>query len=255
MQPSSMSTIAIPSGRSSSYRPEIQGLRAVAALLVAIYHIWFGRVSGGVDVFFAISAFLITYSLLRQAETRGRIDFAAFWGGLAQRLLPAAILVLLVVSVATILWLPRTMWQNTIQQIVASLLYLENWQLAFNAVDYLAQGQSASPVQHFWALSIQGQFYVLWPCLFVAALLVARRAELPLKSVLLFFVAGVFVLSFVYSVLATRNNQTFTYFNTFARLWEFSLGACVALIPALAIPRWLKERAVGWGWLASCFAD
>lgn len=234
---------------SSGYRPEIEGLRAVASLLVATYHIWLGRVSGGVDVFFVVSALFITTTLLRQVEKTGQVSFTIFWGRLAQRLLPLSMLVLLVVALASIAWFPRPLWDEAIQQTVASALYLQNWQLAFDAVDYLAQGQGASPVQHYWALAVQGQFYLLWPFLVTGAVLVARRRGVPFKTAFAWALTALFVVSMAYSIHATHTNQTFTYFNTFARLWEFCLGAAAALlIPAVNLPKPARVVA-GWAGL------
>jgi peptidoglycan/LPS O-acetylase OafA/YrhL len=230
----------------AGYRLDIQGLRAIAALLVAVYHIWLGRVSGGVDVFFVVTGFLITSRLLRQAERDGSIDAARFWNGLARRLLPMAMLVLLAVALASVLWLPRPLWDETIQQVVASAFYLENWQLAFDAVDYLAQGQAASPVQHYWALSIQGQFYLIWPFAAAAGLGLGAWLRTRHKAGLLLVFAAIFVCSLAFSIYATRHYQTFTYFNTLARLWEFSIGALLAVIPRFELRR---ETRVAMGWL------
>ena len=239
--------------KASSFRPEIQGLRAVAAILVAIYHIWLGRVSGGVDVFFVVSAFLITKSLLGQVERNGRVDFLDFWSGLAQRLLPASMLVLFTIVVVSVVWLPRLVWDETIRQIFAAVLYLENWQLAFNAVDYLAQGQAASPVQHYWALSVQGQFYFLWPLIFFATLMVARRLGWGIRQTLYCVFGMIFIVSLAYSIVATHRNQTFTYFNTFARLWEFCFGAALAIMPAVKLPKAVRV-AFGWSGLVGIVA-
>ncbi len=229
---------------SGAYRLDIQGLRALAALLVASYHIWLGRVSGGVDVFFVVSAYLITTMLLRQHE-KGGIRPAQFFGGLARRLLPMSMVVLLAVIVASIFWLPRPLWDETIQQVLASLLYLENWQLAFDAVDYLAQGQAASPVQHYWALSIQGQFYLTWPFMMLAAFALARRIAAAERTTLLAVFAGIFLCSLAFSVVETRRDQAFTYFSLLARLWEFAIGALFATAPRLNIPRPARV-AMGW---------
>lgn len=188
------------------FRPEIQGLRAVAAILVAVYHIWLGRVSGGVDVFFVISAFLVTTTLLRQVDRTGQVRFFEFWGGLARRLLPLSMLVLLTVTVVSIVWLPRPLWDEAIPQILAAAFYVENWRLAFDAVDYLRQGVSASPVQHYWALSVQGQFYLAWPFVLAAAAWWAARKDLPVRKVVVYAFLGIFAVSFVYSVYATRHN-------------------------------------------------
>jgi len=243
------------SGGERGYRPEIQGLRAVAALLVAVYHIWFGRVSGGVDVFFVVSAFLITSSLLRQVDSTGQVRFLEFWGGLARRLLPASMLVLFIVTVASVSWLPRPLWNETIQQVVASALYVQNWQLAYDAVDYLAQGMAASPVQHYWALSIQGQFYLIWPILIALCVALSARLGVPPRRTIAFAFIAVFICSLAFSVYATRVNQTFTYFNTFARLWELSLGAMLALAVGTRLKLGTGARfALGWAGLAGIVA-
>jgi len=138
------------------FRPEIEGLRALAALLVAAYHIWFGRVSGGVDVFFVIAGFMVTTTLLGHLERTGRIDAGRYLGRLMTRLLPNALVVLTVVALATWWLIPRTRHDEVYNEIAASALYYENWELAARSVDYLERGYTSSPVQHFWAMSIQG---------------------------------------------------------------------------------------------------
>src|SRR5690625_4268375 len=157
-----------------TFRPEIEGLRAVAATLVMVYHIFLGRVSGGVDVFFLVAGFLITGSLLRQVARTGTIRPGAFLLRLARRLLPNALVVLLVVIAATYIWVPITQQIATFREIIASTLYYENWALIAKATDYLAAEQIQSPVQHFWAMSIQGQFYIIWLVVFGIALLLSR---------------------------------------------------------------------------------
>lgn len=138
------------------FRPEIEGLRAIAALLVAVYHIWMMRVSGGVDVFFVVSGFLITTSLLSRYARDGYINFFNFIFGLLKRLLPNALLVLTVVLITSYFIMPEYRHAGIIKEIFASIFYFENWQLAISGTDYLNQGNEKSPVQHFWAMSIQG---------------------------------------------------------------------------------------------------
>jgi peptidoglycan/LPS O-acetylase OafA/YrhL len=121
------------SGAERRYRPELQGLRALAVALVVVYHVWLGRVSGGVDVFFVISGFLITGQLFRAAARdgfRGRIEFPPLWTRMIKRLFPAATVVLLVTVAASVLLLPQTRWFATIREVGAAALYLENWVLA-----------------------------------------------------------------------------------------------------------------------------
>ncbi len=126
-----------------SYRPELEGLRALAVTLVMVYHVWFNRVSGGVDVFFLISGFLLTGQLHR-AGTRGRLELAGRWSRMAVRLLPTAFTVLLATVVAGAFLLPEGRWPQTAREVVASALFLQNWQLAADAVDYAAQNNMAS---------------------------------------------------------------------------------------------------------------
>ncbi|MEV2275216.1 acyltransferase family protein [Nocardiopsis sp. NPDC049922] len=233
--PATVSPVPSVSTRSTvrtgaGFRPEIEGLRAVAVVLVAVYHVWFGRVSGGVDVFLLLTGFLITGSLVRSLERDGRVAFVAFWSRLAGRLTPAALTVLAGTLVATFLWLPGSRWSDILREVRAAALYHENWALAAASVDYLAREAAPSPVQHFWSLSIQGQFYVVWPLLLALTALVAARVRLPLRTALLTVVATVFAVSLGYSVWITGTNQAWAYFDSGARAWELALGAVLALV-------------------------
>lgn len=230
------------------FRPEIEGVRFAAALLVASYHIWSGRVSGGVDVFFVVSGFLITTTLLGHVTSYGRIRPLRYLGRLALRLLPAAVVVLAAVLVATRLLLPTLRWEGIGREVRASALYYENWYLIGNATDYLARFSEKSPVQHFWALSLQGQFYLIWLAVFLlASLLVRRRPEYATRTVAVLLTL-VFACSLAYSIWFTAVNQPVAYFSTPARAWEFALGG----LAALALRRPLAERSrLRWvlGWL------
>ena len=140
-----------------TFRADIQGLRALAVALVVIYHLYPSLLPGGfvgVDVFFVISGFLITGHLWRGYQRTGTVGVVDFWGRRARRLLPAAVLVLVVTWVVSRLVLPVSRLADTATQIRASALYFQNWQLAHDAVDYLTARDPASPVQHFWSLSV-----------------------------------------------------------------------------------------------------
>lgn len=231
--------------------PEIDGLRGVAIALIIIYHIWLNRVSGGVDVFFLLSGFVITMSLIRAAEQEGRVRFARYYARVVRRIVPPALVTLVGVVVATVVWLPQTRWRDTLGDIVASATYLVNWRLAENAVDYLASQNAASPVQHYWSLAVQGQFYLLWPVLVAAGVLLAARLALPPRWVLSVLLGVVFTGSLGYAVLRTATNQTYAYFDTFARLWEFALGGLLVLaLPYLRLPRPVRSW-LSWGALAA----
>jgi peptidoglycan/LPS O-acetylase OafA/YrhL len=218
------------------FRPDIQGLRALAVTTVVIYHLYPKTLPGGfvgVDVFFVISGFLITGHLWRGYQRSGRIRLLDFWGRRAKRLLPAAALVLAVTWFVARAVLPSSQLPATAEQIRASALYYQNWLLAHDAVNYLTAGQAATPVQHFWSLSVEEQFYLVWPLLFVLATMVARlvarrwRPRLVLIALMVVLVAA----SLAYSVYETSANPSAAYFVTPTRMWELGLGGLLAMLP------------------------
>ncbi|CEA08648.1 O-acetyltransferase OatA [Arthrobacter saudimassiliensis] len=233
---------------STRFRPEVQGLRALAVLMVVTYHIWFNRVSGGVDIFLLISAFLLSLSFMRKVEAGRPLELGRHWLHRFKRLLPAVVVVLLGTLAATALVVPRTRWDGILDQTWSSLLYYQNWALAELSVDYYASDNSvASPLQHFWSLSVQGQVFILWPLLFAAAALLARYGRLPFRRVVLLLFGSVFLVSLSYSVAETYSNQSYAYFDTRTRLWEFAFGTLLALaLPYLRLPRGVRVAA---GWL------
>ena len=235
-----------------SYRPEVQGLRALAVLMVVTYHVWFGRVSGGVDIFLLISAFLLTLSFIRKVEGGRALGLGRYWLHMFKRLLPAVVVVLLSVLAATALFVPRSRWSDILAQAWSSLLYFQNWVLAANSVDYYATDQSvASPLQHFWSLSVQGQVFILWPILFAVAALLARLTKMRFRQTVLIVFGAVFVLSLAFSIHETYTNQVHAYFDTRTRLWEFAFGTLLALaLPYLKLPR-PARIAAGWIGLAA----
>ena len=254
-----------PAGSSASrkagYRPEVQGLRALAVLMVVTYHVWLGRVSGGVDIFLLISAFLMTLSFARKVEAGKPLRLVHHWLHLLKRLLPAVVVVVLAVLAGTWAILPASRWPDVLSQAWASLLYRQNWLLADTAVDYYAQDHSgASPLQHFWSLSIQGQVFVLWPLIFAGTALLRRALNrwtpLGKKGVsypLLLAVAfgAVFAASLVYSIDQTASNQAYAYFDTRARLWEFALGSLLALALPHLKPGKALRVVLGWAGLVA----
>lgn len=233
---------AVPTDR---FRADIQGLRALAVVLVLLYHLWPNRLTGGfagVDVFFVISGFLITSHLAgRMPTTAG--DLGQFWARRIRRLLPAALLVLLATLIASRLFGPETQWDNTARETMAATLYVENWRLAQTAVDYLAADNAPSPVQHYWSLSVEEQFYIVWPVLILVLAFVAHRlGRRPLQSVLVGLVVVV-ALSFGYSVYATWAEPARAYFVTPTRIWELGIGALLAVGCAVLAQR--RDRPLG----------
>ncbi|UKA53481.1 acyltransferase [Arthrobacter sp. FW305-BF8] len=232
----------------TSFRPEIQGLRALAVLMVVAYHVWLGRVSGGVDVFLMVSAFLMTLQFTNKFYRERSMDLIRHWLHLFRRLLPASAVVIAATLLATLIFVPKTRWLGILEQGWASLLYFQNWLLKAEAVDYYAEDHSlASPFQHFWSLSIQGQIFVLWPLIFAAAALAAKGFGLRYRVLLTYLFSGIFVASLTYSVFYTYSDQAQAYFDTGARLWEFALGSLVALVlPGLDFLSRPVRVVLGW---------
>lgn len=214
----------------SKFRPEIEGLRVIAAILVAVYHIWLNRVSGGVDVFFVISGFLITTSIISTINRTGQLQFWPYISKLMKRLLPSVFFILAIVLLLSWFLLPDSILNKTIREVVASMFFYQNWQLAFSSTDYLDSSQMKSPVEHFWALSIQGQFYIIWFLLFSAILVLIKKYKLLKVKTLINSVLGIlFISSFVYSIYLTNINQPWAYFITMTRVWEFALGSLLCI--------------------------
>jgi peptidoglycan/LPS O-acetylase OafA/YrhL len=229
-----------------TYRHDLDGLRGVAILLVAVFHVWFGRVSGGVDVFLALSGFFFGGRLLRTAMTPD----ASLWPvpevtRLVRRLLPALVVVLAAAAVLTILIQPETRWETFADQSLASLGYYQNWELAHTASDYLRAGEAVSPLQHIWSMSVQGQFYIAFLALiFGCALLFRRIFGRHMRIAFIVLLSALTIASFVYAIFAHNADQATAYYNSFARAWELLLGALVgALVTNLRWPMWLRTTA------------
>ncbi|WP_336660165.1 acyltransferase family protein [Leucobacter sp. USHLN153] len=241
--------------RPHAVRRDIQGLRAIAVALVVLYHLAPDALTGGyvgVDVFFVISGFLITGQLLRESEASGRIDLVRFWARRARRLLPAALLVLAVTLGAVWLVAPRGFLPGFLQQVAASAGYVQNWVLAEQSVDYMAAEAQVSPVQHYWSLSVEEQFYIVWPVVAALAAMIAawmgRRAQRSaaeftgpaargtslarthrsFRTVFALLIAAVAAASLMASVMLTATDPSRAYFVTTTRAWEFAAGALLA---------------------------
>jgi len=234
---------AVRDGRSDKARVDIQALRAIAVVSVVLYHLWPNRLSGGyvgVDVFFVISGFLITSHLLTHPPRR-LTDLLQFWSRRIRRLLPASLLVLLVTLIATRLLAPDTLWANTARYVRAAALYGVNWRMAGDSVDYLAANDTPTPVQHFWSLSVEEQFYLGWPILIALLVLIARRRAWRAVTIGLVVITAA---SFWYSVRETAANPAAAYFITPTRVWELGVGGCLAA--ALARPRFTSDATPRW---------
>ncbi len=223
--------------RSGSFRPDIEGLRAVAILTVLAYHAGLPVRGGyvGVDVFLVISGFLITGLLVTELSRTGSISWVGFVGRRIRRLLPAAVLVLVVTSAVSWVVIPGLRRREVGVDIAASAAYVVNWVLARREVDYLASDARPSPVQHFWSLAVEEQFYAVWPLLLIGLVLVSRTVRRRPGRREVALVLGVLVAaSFGWAVRAAATDPHPAFFTTTTRAWELGVGALLAV--------WLSGR-------------
>ncbi|MCX2712481.1 acyltransferase family protein [Mycolicibacterium sp. J2] len=212
------------SGRSK--RLDIQGMRAIAVALVLLFHAeipGFGGGYVGVDVFFVISGFLISTHLLEHLQRSGHIGYSAFYARRARRLLPAAFLVIMATLVAATVLVSPVQFRYVVKDAMAAALYVPNLLFAYNATDYLAE-KTPSLFLHYWSLGIEEQFYLVWPVLL--ALVFGRFA---LRWRFRLTLAALTAASFVLCVWLTGFSQANAFFMLPARMWEFGLGALVAV--------------------------
>ncbi|MFD3328488.1 SGNH hydrolase domain-containing protein [Streptomyces sp. NPDC058701] len=250
-----------PSPHRSAFRPDIEGLRAVAVLAVLAFHAGVPGTAGGfvgVDVFFVISGYLITGLLVREAVTTGRIRLGDFFSRRARRLLPSAAVVLGVVAVAGA-WLTVPLRRADLEyDVVASALSVANWRFVAQQTDYLAAGHGQSPLLHFWSLAVEEQFYLFWaPLLAVIVLCAARavRRGRAVRSAVALVAAPLVLGSFALSLYWTGSSVSLAYLGTLSRVWQFGVGALLALLPwhLMRGPRplrllcgWAGAAAIGW---------
>ena len=224
-----------PSPR-QGYRGDVQGLRAVAVSLVVLGHAHVPGLSGGfvgVDVFFVISGFLITGLLLTEAARTGRVSLPHFYARRALRILPAATVVIVATAVAATQILNFMRVKEVLTDSIWTTLFAANIKFGRDGTDYFAFNQPVSPLQHFWSLAVEEQFYLVWPVVLAFALLALRghRPEVRLALILL-LVGGA---SLAVSVNLTATEPVAAYFSTFARAWELAVGAVLAVaLPVVA---------------------
>jgi peptidoglycan/LPS O-acetylase OafA/YrhL len=223
----------VGASRAGARRGDIQGMRAVAVLLVLLDHAGVGWLAGGyvgVDVFFVISGFLITGILVRDVRRTGRVSLAEFYARRARRILPAASVVLAAIVLISSRTVNYLRFEQVTDDVVWAGFFAANIRLAVAGTDYFAADSFLSPVQHYWSLAVEEQFYLVWPALI--ALLVrgrGRRARVPRLRRL----AGVLIvlcgLSLAWSVWRTGTAPASAYFSTLTRGWELGVGALLAV--------------------------
>ncbi|MCU1581036.1 MAG: acyltransferase [Microbacteriaceae bacterium] len=230
----------------SPLRTDIQGLRAVAVLLVVFYHAGLSAIPGGyigVDVFFVISGFLITNHLVTGLSATGRVNFAQFYARRARRILPASFVVLLLTLVGSLLFMPPALLQGILHDAIATALYVPNLLFASQGTNYLAE-TAASPYQHYWSLGVEEQFYLLWPLV----LLVLWRLARGSRRRLLIVCIGIVVVSLVVEIVLTFQSQPLAFCLLPARAWELGVGGLIAIAGPAAMKKLHPVIVAVGGW-------
>jgi peptidoglycan/LPS O-acetylase OafA/YrhL len=228
------------------YRADLDGLRGIAILLVVVGHVWFGRVSGGVDAFLLLAGFFVGASLLRRAST-GRIALVSFTGKVARRFLPVIVPVVAAVLVGAVFVYPPTRWSDIAEQAISSTFMFENWWLAVQGTAYGGADVDASPFQHLWSLSVQAQLYLGLAVVLAIVAAALHTLRVRARPVLYALIVVLAIASFCYAAIQVDRDPVWAYFDTAARAWEVLLG----IIAAVAFRRTnLPERwRVVLGWL------
>jgi peptidoglycan/LPS O-acetylase OafA/YrhL len=239
------------------FRPDIEGLRAVAVVAVVLYHAGIPGIAGGyigVDVFFVISSFLITGLLWREVQATKTVALGRFYAARARRLLPAAATVGVVTALVAAAVLPPLQARRVFIDGIASMLYVGNYRFAAQNTDYMISDLPPSPFQHYWSLGVEEQFYLVWPALIIGTAWLARRiarGDTPRNAPYLAVVTLVGAASLAAAVIWTHTSPPWAFFSLPTRAWELAAGALVAL----TIDQWkrlplLPATVAGWGGLA-----
>lgn len=233
-------TAAPPVAR--KFRPDIEGIRAFAVLSVVLYHAGLGVRGGfvGVDVFFVISGFLITRQLVDAVGRNGFSSLPTFYTRRIRRLLPAGAVVVIATLLVARFYAPAIGVRSIALDGLFTTFYGLNYRLAITGTQYLHETDAVSPLQHFWSLGVEEQFYFFWPVLIAVTAWIGRRHRTALLSVVL---SCLVVVSFHYSVTVTRTSASWAYFSLHTRAWEMGLGALVAVSSTwlARMPRRLAE--------------
>lgn len=219
-----------PSHRTLTYRPALDGLRALAVLAVFAYHLWPGLVPGGwlgVDLFFVLSGFLITSLLLAERARWGSISLVEFWTSRARRLLPPLVPMLVAVLVATAVLAPTGRRGAISADVVAAFFYVSNWRFLFSDEAYFQQIAMPSPVVHTWSLSIEEQFYLIFPVVLIGLLYLTRKRRLVALALV---AVGALSLWRMISIFEPGVDPSRVYYGTDTRIFELLVGAVIATL-------------------------
>jgi peptidoglycan/LPS O-acetylase OafA/YrhL len=227
-----------------TFRADIEGLRAVCVIAVVLYHAFPNWLRGGfigVDIFFVISGYLITGLLLHEVQQTGGIDLLRFWGRRIRRILPAATFVLCCIAVLALLF-PALDTRVLSRHILAAAFFFHNIRQGWDAVDYLGAAHDGNPLLHYWSLSVEEQFYAVWPLVLLGACFLFRSQMRQRTFIVL--IAALWLASFAYSVHLTRTSPAWAFFDPLSRSWQLLSGAFLAAAEPVLRPPGGRPRAV-----------
>jgi peptidoglycan/LPS O-acetylase OafA/YrhL len=212
------------------FRPDVQGLRAVAVGLVLLYHFGFLNTTGGyvgVDVFFVISGFVIGGLIFREVERSGKVSMRTFYARRARRILPASTLTIAATVTATVMIFGWIGTYDVAHDALASALFVANYHFAHQQTYYFAVTASPSPLLHFWSLAVEEQFYFIFPSLIVGIVYVTKRRG---RAATVPVISAIVVASFIWSVIETRTEYVSAYYSLGTRAWELGVGVLIAAL-------------------------
>lgn len=231
-------------------RDDLIGLSGVAAVMVVVCHLWFGRAPGGMDVLLVLSGFFVGGRVLRDIGTASPSTLAAEFGRLVRWLVPPLVLVVVVSAVLTVLVQPETRWEAFADQTLAGLGFYQNWELLGSADDYVQAGEAVTPLHHLWAVSVLGQFALAFFVLAGVVLAVTARRGRSARRTSLVAVSGIAAAASLYYAITTQaDNPMLAYYSSAARAWELLVGVLAAAL--VTGPAWGTRRP---GWLRSAAA-
>jgi peptidoglycan/LPS O-acetylase OafA/YrhL len=223
-------------GPPSHYRPQLDGLRAIAVYLVVAFHAGIARFSAGfvgVDVFFVLSGYLVTHLLLRDLGSMSRIDLRRFYSRRFRRLLPAAFVALMLTAVVYVAVATPADAASALGGFRSAFLYVANWHFISQSNDYFAANVNTNPVLHFWSLAVEEQFYLFWPLLLSGLYAITRRRGDQRWNTIRVVVGIGMVASLVAALAISRTDLSRAYYGTDTRAYELLAGALLAMTPAL----------------------
>jgi len=237
---------SIPTQQKRDVRNDIQGVRAIGCLLVFVFHVFFNGVSGGVDVFFVVSGYFMARNAAKRDGLGGRIDILSFYKSFLVRIAPQAAITLVGIVLIIYFFSSPMSWAANLRDVAASALYIENWWLIQRGQDYLARSEALSFTQHFWAISLIGQSYFVWPLILSLSNGISRKVAQDPRAMLVRLVLALSLLSFAWSVYATANSPASAYFDFLARFWEFGAGVLLGLLRSDERMQGTQAAALSW---------